>query len=1064
MVKQRSACRRIVAVTAISLLCPVLMGPGCPGPGGLIPPPGDAGDGQIPGDTAPPTDGSGGALMVDAGPNRTATVGASILLCGTVTGGEAPYVTTWSPSEALADADTLTPTFTPPAEGQYTFTLTVRDSKGLGASRSVTVNALDHAALGSFHWGANFAGGGYQLIAIFTRPVDKATAENVNNYRLSPMRSSAATGEIVKPSSASLGADGRTATLLFTGKPLARDTRFDIGLHNGILGTDGVAVQEVLGLPAVANSADTQAPTITTRRWATGDRVIQAETEAEEEIWNDTGVREEVRYNYMIEVVFSETMDPVSVVNPAAYRIQEGEQRYRPTLVALANDGRTVTLTFQDGPLSRDSKLDTGLAATLDINGRALATEAGKNVAPNANDKTPPAIATGSVRFVEGVTEGGYRVTVDFNEPMDKASLASASRYQLAPTAASVGTPASKAELEADGRRLTLTFASGTFSTSDILKIDANTAKDINGVTLSAQTNLAVLPSEDRIISPGVPTVTWLPGDESQSYQIRAVFPVAMDKATVENPNNWRINNWRVPGTGVPPTNVTLSQQTGGDEVAGRTAKVTFDVNALNRWDTLDVSVGGAILDINSRPLEQVTLPITPSDRDDAQPAIARTAGPMTLPDGTVLPDNTPLVLWCDWGNSQTPGNPQYNVTIHFSEVLDGASAENTENYVLRGNTPTSATLLNGKIVVLEFASFTTPIGSTDELEMLTIIRDINGLANTVSTPVGILSGCDKTAPSVVAVNWASNPVAYQVAVQFSEAMDRTSTEFLAHWTMQDVDGIEQIPTEAALDTQDPTRLVLTFGAGVFPADAQLAFAGDVRDISGNTLTAQPGAWPKSIAADPEDHAPLRIVSAKWAADSMDGYVVLVQFSEPIDGNNPGTYTLDGAAPREAMIDDGGCTATLVFPSESDPRVFNRSAKLTASGIRDLSGDLTADDVRDVLANPDDVMPPSVFPFGVAMPGEPGTIEVLIAFYEVMDAASAQTPANYQISGTFIKPVSATLNPEDGMVVTLVFDETALPSELPPDLALDVSVGNSVYDLNGLAAPQVTLPLMILMP
>ncbi len=1047
MATQRLLNRTILTVTVIGLLCPILIGLGCPGPQGLWPLPGDTGGDQVPPDDTPPTDEPSGDLLVSVGPDRIATVGAPIQLCGLVSGGQEPYAASWSPASALTDADTLTPTFVPPNEGEYVFTLTVFDSKGLGGSRSITVNALDHAALGSFKWGANFAGGGYQLIATFTKPVDEATAENVNNYRVSPPddENPTAPEPIVKPTSAVLGADSQTVTLLFSTGTLARDTRFDISVDDGILGTDGVAVAEVAGLPAVANSADTQIPTVAVRRWAKGTTVNDAESAAEKEIWDDTGIAVEVRYNYILEIVFNETMDSVSATNLLAYRMQEGEDRYTPTIATLANDGRTLTLIFQDGPLSRDSKLDTGLVATLDINGRQLALETGKAITANADDKTAPAIVQDSVRFVEGVTDGGYQITIDFDEPMDRASLEQVAGYQLD------GAAPSSAELAADGRQLLLTFAAGTFSTTDQLSIAANSVRDINGVVLPAQTNRVVLPSEDEVVSPGVPTLMWLPGSQSMSYQLWAVFAVAMDETTLED-----VNNWRISGTDTHPTSVVLSSQTSGDEVAGRTALITFDIDSVSRLDSLDVSVGGSILDISSNPVEQVTVPIAASDADETAPEIARAAGPTTLPDGTILPADTPFVLWCDWGNSPTLGHQQYEVTIQFNEVLDGASAANVENYIVGGNTPTSAELLGGRFVVLKFASVTTPPTSTTGLEMVAFVRDINGLSNSVSTPVQILPGCDLMHPLVYTVRWVSNPVAYQVAVQFSEAMDRTSTEFLAHWTMQDVNGIEQIPTEAELDLDDPTRLLLTFGAGVFAADAQLSFAGDVRDISGKVLTAADGVWPRSIDADPDDTAPLAIASAMWEIDSVTGYVVLVQFSEPIDGDNQGVYTLDGVASESVTINDGGCTATIAFPNALEQQAFSRLAKLSAGAILDLSGDATATDVRDVTPNPEDLFGPQVMFAGLISDPSTPPYEIMVWFSEVLDVVSAETTSNYQVNGTFIKPDSAVLDPADGQTVILTFEAATLPAELLQIMMLDVSVGNSVLDINGVPAVQTT--------
>ncbi len=1064
MFTQRLVRRTFLAVTVISLSIPLMMGQGCPSwDPDLLAPDSDTGQDNAPGD------GAAGALRVDAGPDRAATVGASIVLCGTVEGGEGPYAATWTPASAMIDANTLTPTFVPPAEGEYVLTLTVSDQKGLTGSRSIKINALDHAALSSLKWGANFSGNGYQVLATFTKPLDEATAENVANYRTTPQSegsSSGRPGEIVAqvtttPTSATLSADKLVVTLLFNTGTLNRDTRFDISVNDGILGADGVAVAEVENFPAIANSADTKAPTVASRRWATGKQVADAEAAKETEIWDETGLREDICYNYIVEVVFSETMDPESAEDTSAYRIQEGEDGYHPQIASLAADGRTLTLIFQDGPLSSNSKLDVGLGATVDMNGLVLALDAGKSVSANADDKTAPQIIEDGVHFVEGVDDDCQVITIDFNEPMDKASLALASSYRLG------GITATEAKPEADGRRVTVSFAAGAFTTSSKLTIPGNTLKDVNGVALAAQTDLAVLPAEeaggDGVVSPGVPTLTWLSGNAlALPYRILAEFPVGMDKAAVENKDNWRL--WRVNGINTEPVvlnapdrlEIVLSSQTTGHEIAGRTAILSFWIDSMNRTDTIEVSVNNSMRDINNRPVDRVVLPIATSELDTTAPDIWESQEPMTLPGGAVLPANTPVVLWSDCTTVPTGGQDLYKVTVWFSELLDGASAVNVENYSIEGNLPTAAKAVQGNTVVLEFAEFDRPLSNTDALELLALVRDINGLANTVRAPVQMLGACDATPPELVSVSWVSNPEAYQVAVKFNEVMDRNSAEFLASWTLLDIDGIAQIPTEAGLDLEDPTRLLLTFGAGSFPADAQLMFAGDVRDISGNTLSGgASGGWPRMVSPEPDDSLPLQIIAAEWVPDYAGGYGLWLRFSEPIDAANPGTYTLDGVEPWYFAINDGGCSVVLAFPIGSNPTVFGRGARLGSSGIKDLSGHLTAADNRGVTANVLDMTPPTVEE--AAWESDPINAPYLIAveFDEVLDATSAQTTNNYQITGTFIKPDLAVLDPLDGRTVHLTFTVASLPGGWI-GTQLDISVGNSILDINGLPVAQVT--------
>jgi hypothetical protein len=128
---------------------------------------------------------------------------------------------------------------------------------------------------------------------------------------------------------------------------------------------------------------------------------------------------------------------------------------------------------------------------------------------------------------------------------------------------------------------------------------------------------------------------------------------------------------------------------------------------------------------------------------------------------------------------------------------------------------------------------------------------------------------------------------------------------------------------------------------------------------------------------------------------------------------------------------------------------------LGSSGIKDLSGNLTAADDRGVTANMLDTEPPTVA--SAAWEAEPTSAPYMIAveFSEIMDAASAQTTSNYQVTGTFIKPNSAVLDPLDGRTVHLTFTAESLPDGWV-GTQLDISVGNSVLDINGLPVVQVT--------
>lgn len=63
----------------------------------------------------------------------------------------------------------------------------------------VTVNAS--ATLNALQWGADYSGGGYEILATFTRDLSKSAAESTSNYRIS--------GTSDMPATATLNADNR---------------------------------------------------------------------------------------------------------------------------------------------------------------------------------------------------------------------------------------------------------------------------------------------------------------------------------------------------------------------------------------------------------------------------------------------------------------------------------------------------------------------------------------------------------------------------------------------------------------------------------------------------------------------------------------------------------------------------------------------------------------------------------------------------------------------------------------------------------------------------------------
>lgn len=79
------------------------------------------------------------------GPETTIYIGygpQNVTLSGTATGGSA-FTYSWSPSDGLSCSDCAAPVFTPAAEGNYDFTLTVTNEFGCSSTCTITICVLD---------------------------------------------------------------------------------------------------------------------------------------------------------------------------------------------------------------------------------------------------------------------------------------------------------------------------------------------------------------------------------------------------------------------------------------------------------------------------------------------------------------------------------------------------------------------------------------------------------------------------------------------------------------------------------------------------------------------------------------------------------------------------------------------------------------------------------------------------------------------------------------------------------------------------------------------------------
>lgn len=808
-------------------------------------------------------------VVANAGPDLTGAVGLPVTLQGSATGGNNVYGYSWAPTTGLSNPAVAQPTFTPTAGGTVTFTLTVTDGEGATATDTVDVVVSTATVLQSLTWAADYSSGGYAVVAVFNQALDRNSGGTLTNYQVS--------GTTTNPSSATVGADDKTVTLVFT-TPLAITSTFDLSVGGGLLDASGNGVAAITNQAAATNTADTTVPTASSIQWGA----------------NYSG-------SYQVLIVFSEAVDRTSAETRSAYRVNG------TTLIAesatVGSDGKTVTIVFDGIPLSTNSGLDLSVGNTVkDINGNGAVHVLNQAVAANPADTTAPTIA--AIRHAANFTGGGYQVDVEFSEAMSRAAVENTAGYRISGTTTTPGS----AVLGTDGRTVSLNFQIPLSTTNQLDVSVGNTVKDINGQTLSAQTNQAIVAGPDTT-APTVSSATWAANLTSAGYQIQVVFGESMDQTSVETEANWRIN-----GTTTAPSSATLGTD-------GKTVTLTFAI-ALASTRTLDISVGNAINDINGN-------------------ALTLLSGQSILANGA---DTTaPTVSTRVWGNGQTT----YQAIVTFNESMDATSATTLSNYTLAGNggadsrNPTAAGLAtNGKTVTLSFGTTTAGFKIGDTLTVTANVKDINGQATTSTAAVAVAAnGSDTTVPTVSTRQWGANFAGpgYQVQVIFNEVMNKTTAETVANYR---IGGADTVAATAALGA-DGRTVTLTFtgiAGGLSSADVlDVSVGNSVNDINAQTAAE---SLNQAVAANAGDTTSPTIVSTTEPV----GGQVNVEFSEVLDNSTiaVGDFTdiKDGAGLKDAVADGvtlqvDGKTVVVTHTGDIDT---GDNASIDVATIDDVNG------------------------------------------------------------------------------------------------------------------------------
>jgi len=479
-----------------------------------------------------------------------------------------------------------------------------------------------------------------------------------------------------------------------------------------------------------------------------------------------------VGQNSTVTVIFDEAIDPLSVTNESFIVDDINGAIVGVHTVA----GNSIIFTPNDIFASQADYTVTLTTGITDLAGNALAAEivwsftTGDYLGPQVNSVIPQ---NGAINITTN-----QNITVAFSEAMDKVSTESA--FTISP-------PISGSVL-ASGNALTFTPTEPYDEQKEYSVIIRGSAKDASQNAMSSDYQWSFTVGD--FTAPTVVTGTETPAinatnvaiDQSISVQ----FSEAMDPTTTEAA-------FSIPGV------------SGTSVVTGNTLVFTPNVDMLEKTQ-YTATLAATAQDVNSNAM-------------GAAYNWSFTTGDFTAP-GI---------------NSKTPDTGAVNVatdskiTVVFDEAMDPtttASAFSISLGVTGTTTVVGDTLtFTPDAVLAERAEYTVTIAAS--------AQDAN--ANTLSAPVSwSFTVGDFTAPTVVtgsetpAINATNVAVDQSISVQFSEAMDPTTTE--TAFSIPGVSGTSVVTGNTLVFTPDVNMLEQTQYTATLAATAQ--------DINGNAMGA----------------------------------------------------------------------------------------------------------------------------------------------------------------------------------------------------------------------------------
>lgn len=321
-------------------------------------------------------------------------------------------------------------------------------------------------------------------------------------------------------------------------------------------------------------------------------------------------------------------------------------------------------------------------------------------------------------------------------------------------------------------------------------------------------------------------------------------------------------------------------------------------------------------------------------------------------------------------------------VNVKFSEPVDLSTAQDIANYSISPSIGINAAVLQADLQTVQLTTDAQVFGANYTVT-------VNNVQDTVGNPIGVnnsavFTGIDTTTPTLVSAAPVNDTT---ITVIFSEALESATAQNPANYNISP----ELLVTSAALQADQKTILLTTSSKQTKDTSYTVTATG-VTDIHGNAVNEGNTAIFTGIDTTPPQLA---------SAIPVDDTTVNVIFNEPVDAVSAQTAANYSISPSLAVTGAvlQGDRITVLLTTER--QTWETNYTVTASSILDLAGNqITGNNSASFVGL--DNAPPTVVSAAAV---NDTTVDIL--FSEIMDASTAQTSANYSISGglEFSNPV-----------------------------------------------------------